>query len=296
MASILGSIEAGGTKFVCAVGNADGVMSDVRIPTTTPGETLQGVVGFFKDWSGQPIEAVGIATFGPAGVNRDRDDFGYITTTPKPGWQNTDLAGEIKRALGVPIGFDTDVNGAALAELRWGAAKNRENCLYITVGTGIGGGFALGDQCLHGMIHPEMGHIRVPRSPEDRVAYAGHCPFHGDCLEGLACGPALADRWGQPAEALPSSHPAWDLLGGHLGFAVTNFLLTLSPEKIVLGGGVMHQSGLLERIRENVRTALNGYIQSPEVAEKIENYIVSPGLGEKSGIFGGFALAESVLG
>ena len=210
MDTLVGGIEAGGTKFVCAVGSGpDEVRDEIRFPTTSPDETIDRAIAFFRDRQQRcgALAAVGIASFGPVDPNPTSPRFGTITTTPKPGWRDTDFAGRVRRAMGIPVGFDTDVNAAALGEARWGAAQGLDSFISLTVGTGIGGGGLVGGVLMHGLIHPEMGHIRIPH---DRAAdpYPGCCPFHGDCLEGLASGPALEARWGQPADALPADHPA----------------------------------------------------------------------------------------
>jgi fructokinase len=296
MKRLFGGIEAGGTKFVCAVGtSADDVRGETRIPTTTPTETIGKAIEFFESASANygPLSAVGIASFGPIDPKPGSPTFGHITSTPKPGWANTDFAGTIGRALRVPVGFDTDVNVAALGERRWGAGAGLDNLIYLTIGTGIGGGGLVNGKLMHGLIHPEMGHIRIPH---DRAAdpYAGHCPFHGDCFEGLACGPAIADRWKQPPESLPHDHPAWTLEARYLALALVDFICTLSPERIILGGGVMSNPRLLPMVRAGVQQLLNEYVQSPSVLEEIERYIVAPGLGDRSGVLGALALAEQL--
>ncbi len=294
MTKLWGGIEAGGTKFVCAIGTGpDDVRAEVRFPTTTPAETLARAVDFFRQHSTREtaLKAIGIASFGPIDPKPDSATYGYITSTPKPGWANTDFAGALGRELEVPVGFDTDVNAAALGEWRWGAGQGLENLIYLTIGTGIGGGGLVNGRLMHGLIHPEMGHMRIPH---DRVAdpYEGHCPFHGDCFEGLASGPAISARWGQSADTLPYDHPAWALEANYLALAVVNVICALSTERIVLGGGVMSHPQLLGRVRVQVQRLLNAYVQSPEVLERIEQYIVAPGLGQRSGVLGAFALAE----
>ena len=285
-----GGIEAGGTKFICATGTGPGNISDItRFSTTTPEETLQRVVSFFKEQE-VDLEAVGIASFGPVDPNPQSKTFGFITSTPKPGWRDTDLAGIIGRELGVPVGFDTDVNGAALAEGLWGAAKGLESSIYITVGTGIGGGAIVNGKPIHGLIHPEMGHIRIPRAEGD--IYEGYCPYHKDCLEGMATGPAIKARWGQPAEALSQDHPAWTFEVHYLAMAVVNIVLILSPQRVVMGGGVMEQQHLFPRIRERVLQLLSGYVDSPAILEDIDSYIVPPRLGNRAGVLGAIALAS----
>jgi len=292
----VGGIEAGGTKFVCAVGTGpDDVRAEARFPTTTPEETVARAVAFFREQEkihGRPA-AIGIASFGPLDPNPASPTFGYITSTPKPRWANVDLAGAIRSALGVPVGFDTDVNIAGLGEWRWGAAQGLSNFIYLTVGTGIGGGVLIDGKPVHGLVHPELGHILIPH---DRTAdpYEGFCPYHGDCLEGMAAGPAIGQRWGRPAVELPPDHPAWDLEAHYLALALQMFICTLSPERIVLGGGVMEQMQLFPLVRRKVIACLNGYIQSPSILSHIDDYIVPPGLGNRAGVLGAFAQAQQV--
>jgi fructokinase len=294
---LLGGIEAGGTKFVCVVGTGiDDVRAEARILTTTPAETLGQVVRFFAEASRVhgPLAAIGVGSFGPIDLHRTSPTFGAITTTPKPGWAWTDLVGTLGGALGVPVGVDTDVNAAALGEWRHGAARGLDTFVYLTVGTGIGGGGLVGGRLLHGLVHPEMGHLRVPR---DHAAdpFPGVCPFHGDCLEGLASGPAMAARWGAPAETLEAGHPAWALEARYLALALQNIVCTLSPERIVLGGGVMAQPALLPRVRAELAALLNGYMQAPAVLERMDEYVVAPALGDRSGVAGAFVLAAAQL-
>lgn len=284
---LFGAIEAGGTKFVCAVGTGPGDLRTAEVPTTRPDETISAVIDFLRREGGGALSAVGIGAFGPVELNPGSAQYGFITGTPKPGWANTRLAGRVAEALGVPVGFDTDVNAAALGEARWGAAQDVESCLYLTVGTGIGGGAIVNGRVVHGMVHPEMGHIRIPTDiPHDLGAdpWPGNCPFHGNCLEGLASGPAMAARWGQPAQELPADHPAWALEARYLALGVANFICTLSPHRVILGGGVMQQAQLFGLIRRELAGILNGYVQVPQV--------VPPGLGNRSGVLGALALAE----
>ncbi len=289
MSVLYGGIEAGGTKFICAVGTGPDDLRMTQFPTTRPDETFARAVAFFQEQA--PLAAIGIGSFGPVDPNPASRTYGYITTTPKPGWAHVDFAGAIRRALGVPVGFDTDVNAAALGEYRWGAARRIDNFIYLTIGTGIGGGVMVNGELLHGLIHPEMGHIRLPH---DRAAdpFEGWCPFHGDCFEGLAAGPAIEKRWGPRGEELPADHPAWTLEAHYIAHAVANFVCTMSPQRVVLGGGVMQQTHLLPMIRQQVRDLLNGYIQSPAILERIDEYLVAPGLGEHAGVLGALALAE----
>ncbi|MEX0675778.1 MAG: ROK family protein [Pirellulales bacterium] len=296
MSSLFGGIEAGGTKFVCAVGTSpDDVRALARFPTTSPAETMGRAIEFFEKAGAKhgPLSAVGIASFGPIDPKPGSPTFGHITSTPKPGWANVDFAGTVGRALGVPVGFDTDVNVAALGEWRFGAGQGLDNLIYLTIGTGIGGGGLVNGKLMHGLVHPEMGHIRIPHDCKEDP-YAGHCPFHGDCFEGLACGPAIADRWQQPAEKLAGDHPAWTLEARYLALALVNFICTLSPERIILGGGVMSHPRLLPMVRRGVQDLLKGYVQSPAVLDDVERYIVAPGLGDRSGVLGAFALAEQM--
>ncbi|MFQ5857648.1 MAG: ROK family protein [Anaerolineae bacterium] len=297
MSVLYGGIEAGGTKFVCAVGTGpDDLRAEARFPTTTPAETIARAVEFFQDeqWYGF-LASIGIGSFGPLDPDPRSSTFGHITSTPKPGWSLIDFAGTIRRALAVPVGFDTDVNVAALGEHRWGAAQGLDTFIYLTIGTGIGGGGMMNGELMHGLIHPEMGHIRIPH---DREAdpFGGSCPYHGDCLEGLAAGPALEQRWGQPPETLPADHPAWALEAHYLGLALNNFICTISPQRIVMGGGVMKQPHLFPLVRQKAQELLNDYVQAPEILARIDKYIVPPGLGGRAGVLGAIALAQQVTG
>lgn len=290
MGKLFGGIEAGGTKFVCAVGTGpDDIRAEARFPATTPEETIGKAAAFFRDQ--ERVTAVGIASFGPIDPDPHSPTYGHITTTPKPGWANVDLGGEIQRALGVPIVFDTDTNGAALGEWRWGAAQGLDTFIDLTIGTGIGGGGMVNGRLLHGLIHPEMGHIPLPHDwAQD--PYPGRCPYHGDCLEGLAAGPAIAERWGIPGPELPPDHPAWELEAHYLALALRSFICTLSPQRIVLGGGVTAQRQLFPLVRQKTQAYLNGYIQSPAILREIDAYIVPPALGSRAGVLGALALAQ----
>lgn len=290
-------IEAGGTKFVCAAGSdPDAIHAEVRFPTTTPEETLSRTINFLKKQEQDfgPLDAIGIASFGPLDPRPASATFGQILPTPKPGWSNTDVVGMLRAEFDVPIGFDTDVNGAALGEWRWGAAQGLDTFIYLTIGTGIGGGGLVNGKLMHGLIHPEMGHIPLPHNFEIDP-FKGNCPYHGDCFEGLAAGPALEKRWGQKAETLPPDHPAWELEAHYIALALRSFICTLSPQRIILGGGVMQQSHLLPMIREKTQATLNGYVQSPQILKRINKYIVPVALEGKAGILGAFVLAEQAL-
>ena len=259
MASIYGGIEAGGTKIVCAVGTGpDDIRAETRFSTTTPAETLARAVTFFEEYrKKQPLASIGIASFGPVDLNQDSPTYGYITATPKKGWSNVEFAGVIRRELGLPVGFDTDVNGALLGEHRWGAAQGVRNAIYLTVGTGIGGGALVNGNLLHGLVHPEMGHILITPGEDDPMP-KGYCPFHGNCLEGMASGPAIEARWGVKADKLNSDHPAWELEAHYLSLALHALICVLSPQRIILGGGVMDQEILFPMVREKVYSSLNG--------------------------------------
>ena len=291
-----GGIEAGGTKFVCAIGSGpDDLREEIRFPTTRPEETIAQAIAFFREQAQKAeLAAVGIAAFGPVDPDPTSPTFGYITSTPKPHWANTDLAGAVRTALGVPVGFDTDVNGAALGEQRWGAAQGLDTFLYLTIGTGIGGGGMTGGRLMHGLVHPEIGHMRIPHDWQ-ADPFAGACPFHGDCLEGMAAGPAMRARWGQPAETLPPEHPAWRLEAHYIALGLANLILTVSPQRIVLGGGVMSQPELFAAVRREVQTLLNGYVQAPAILHDIDQYITPPGLGNRAGVLGAIALAQDAL-
>jgi len=293
MVKTFAGIEAGGTKFVCAIGNdPDHILAEHTIPTTTPTETMQRVSDFLSEQqnAGKALSAIGVASFGPVDPNPSSPTYGTITTTPKPGWAQFNIVNTLKDVFDVPINFDTDVNGAALGEWRWGAAQGLDTFIYLTIGTGIGGGGMVNGKLMHGLIHPEMGHIRIPH---DRVSdpFPGVCPYHGDCLEGLANGPALEARWGQPGETIPADHPAWELEAHYLALAIADYICTLSPQRIILGGGVMHQKQLFPMIRRAVQEILNDYIQVPQILQGIDHYIVSPGLGNRAGVMGAIALA-----
>lgn len=291
---LYGAIEGGGTKFVCAVGTGpDDLRAEIRVETTSPEETLSRVVKFFHEQEAKfgKLASIGFACFGPLDPNPASPTYGHILPTPKPGWTNANVVGLLKDAFNVPIVFDTDVNGAALGEWHWGAAQGLDTFIYLTIGTGIGGGAYVEGKLLHGLIHPEMGHILL-RHDRNKDPFAGTCPFHGDCFEGLACGGAMEKRWGQPGETLSAEHPAWDLEAEYVAQALTNYTLTLSPQRIILGGGVGSVPHLLPKVRARTRELINGYIQSSIILEHIETFIVNPGLGNRSGVLGAIALAK----
>lgn len=294
MTQLFGGVEAGGTKFVCAVGTGpDDIRAEARFPTTTPAETLHHTIEFFRPHAG--LAAIGVAAFGPLDLRRDSPTYGRVTSTPKPGWMNADIVGPLRQALNVPIGFDTDVNGAALGEWRWGAGQGLETVLYLTIGTGIGGGALVDGQPIHGLVHSEMGHIRLPHDAQ-ADPFPGACPFHGDCFEGLACGPALEKRWGAKAETFGPEHPAWALEAHYIALALMTFICTLSPQRIILGGGVMGQPHLFPLVRAETQRVLNGYVQSPALTHHIDEYIVPPALGGRAGVSGAIVLAQMEIG
>ncbi|HVN15626.1 MAG TPA: ROK family protein [Anaerolineales bacterium] len=294
--SLFGGIEGGGTKFICAVGTGpNDLRAETRFPTTTPDETLGRAIDFFKAQTQSlgPLASIGVASFGPLDPRPESPTYGHILPTPKPGWANADIVGTLNASLDLPIAFDTDVNGAALGEWRWGAAQGLDTFVYLTIGTGIGGGGLINGKLMHGLIHPEMGHIPLPRDAQ-RDPFKGVCPFHENCFEGLASGPSIEKRWGKRAEELPPEHPAWDLEAHYIALALASYVYVLSPQRIVLGGGVIQQSFLLDKIRSEVQTIINNYVQSPAITKQIENYIVPAALGGRAGVLGAIALAQGI--
>ncbi|WP_281300581.1 MULTISPECIES: ROK family protein [unclassified Iodidimonas] len=291
--ALYGAIEAGGTKIICLIGQGpDDIRAQIELPTRRPDETIPDILAFFEGYRSQlgPLARVGLASFGPVDINLHSPQWGHVLKTPKPGWTGTDLAGAIKAGLGVPVVFDTDVNGAALAEGRWGAAQGLSDYAYITVGTGIGGGIVSGGALVHGVMHGELGHIPVPHDLMSDP-YEGHCPFHGDCLEGMACGPAIEARWGTPAQTLSADHPAWAMEAGYLSVLTTNLILMQSTRRILLGGGVMKRASLFEALRAQTKARLNGYLTNPPHDGDLVDVIMPPGLGERAGPLGALALA-----
>ena len=287
-----GGIEAGGTKMVCAVGDENGVIKDrTSFPTRQPEETFADMIAYYRNWD---IQALGIGCFGPIDLNKQSETYGYITKTPKPGWGNCDIVGAFKDALGVPVGFDTDVNGAVLGEVTWGAAKGMDSAIYITIGTGVGVGVYANGGLLHGLIHPEGGHMLLAKHPKD--TYKGKCPFHENCVEGLASGPAIEARWGKKGIELAGRDEVWELEAYYIAQAVTNYILAYSPQKVILWGGVMHQEQLFGMVRKEVQRLLNGYVAHETITtDKIADYIVPPALGEDPGIMGAIKLGMDAL-
>ena len=284
---LYGALEAGGTKMVCAIGDENGnILERISIPTRTPAETTGPMIDFFR---GKGIRALGIGCFGPVDLKKGSRTYGYITSTPKLAWQNYPIVAEFEKALGVPVGFDTDVNAAALGEATWGCTRDVENSIYITVGTGVGVGVIIGGKPYHGMLHPEGGHILLARHPDDPMVGSG-CPFHENCLEGLAAGPSLEKRWGIKGAELTGRKEVWQLEAYYIGQALADYILILSPERIVLGGGVTHQEGLLALIRQETAKQLAGYIRTAAI-DHLDSYIVGVSLNDNQGVMGAVKLA-----
>jgi len=284
---LYGSLEAGGTKMVCAIGDEQGnILERVSIPTLEPENTMPAIIEFFKN---KNISALGIGCFGPVDLDKKSATYGYITTTPKLAWKNYDIVGTCKKELGVPVGFDTDVNASALGEATWGCTKDLDHSIYITVGTGIGAGVIIDGKPYHGMLHPEAGHIFLARHPQDPME-KGVCPYHELCLEGLASGPAIAARWGKPGAELADRKEVWELEAYYLAQAICSYIMILSPERIIVGGGVSHQEQMMPMIRAEVQRQMGGYIQAKGMQD-LDSYIVLPSLNDNQGIMGGLKLA-----
>ncbi len=285
----IGALEAGGTKMVLGIFDEEGrLLENTKLPTRSPEKTMPEIIAFFEE---QGIEKLGIGTFGPVDLRKSSPDYGTITATPKLDWRNYPLLKTLQEALQVPAAIDTDVNAAGLAEVRLGAARGCDNAVYVTIGTGIGAGVIIGGRPVHGLMHPEVGHMLLRPNPMDPLP-RGICPYHESCLEGLAAGPALSKRAGADAENLPDSDPVFTLESDYLAQMCVNLIVTVSPEKIVLGGGVMHRTYLLDRIRKETVRLLNGYIQAPEITARIDSYIVIPELYPISGLIGAWLLGK----
>jgi fructokinase len=289
---LYGGLEAGGTKFVCSVASGPGnIVEEVRFATTTPEETLKKTIQFFEPFvQDGRIKSIGVGSFGPIDLDPASPTYGFITATPKPAWSHTDIRGILKQALKTYIVIESDVNAAAVGESIWGASQGLDPSLYLTIGTGIGGGYIKDGRPLLGLVNPEMGHLRIPHNRE-QDPFEGNCPFHGDCFEGLANGPAIEKRLGIKGALIPETDPYWDIEAEYIASALVNYILTLVPKKIILGGGVMQREFLFPRIRNRVLNLLNGYVASKSILEEIDQYIVPPGLGNQSGSMGAIALA-----
>jgi fructokinase len=288
-----GAIEAGGTKFACAIGDHRGrVHAEERFATADPATTIAATLEFLRARGAEVggLAAIGVGSFGPVELDRNSVRYGYIGRTPKAGWSGVDIAGALAREFSCPIGFDTDVNAAALAEHRWGAATDVHTLVYVTVGTGIGGGAFIDGKPIHGLMHPEIGHMYPRRHARD-LGFTGICPFHGDCLEGVASGPAIVARAGSLLSELDAAHPQWEIQADYLGQLCAQLVLMLSPQRILMGGGVMTQTQLLAPIRRRLQHWLRGYIDRPQVLSAVDSYVVSPGLGIRAGVLGALALA-----
>ena len=285
---LLGSIEAGGTKFVCAIGDQDfNIIEKVSFPTTTPSETMAHVYDFFDQYASE-LTAIGVGSFGPIDVDKNSDTYGYITNTPKLAWQHFNFVGVIKEKYNIPVAWTTDVNASALGEAKTGAGKNKKSVAYFTIGTGIGGGVIQDDMIIEGITHPEMGHLLVRRHPDDK--FAGNCPFHQDCLEGMACGPAIEQRLGMKGQQVSSDDPFWKIEAYYIAQMIYNVTINFAPSVVILGGGVMKQEDMLNKVRNTFKTLLNDYRPIPA----LEDYIVLPELEDNAATIGCFALAEGV--
>lgn len=287
---LYGALEAGGTKMVCAIGKEDGtIIEQVSIPTTTPEETMPRIIEYFKD---KDIASLGVGTFGPVDVNEGSDTYGHILDTPKLPWRGYDVAGTLEKELGVKVGIDTDVNGSCLGEITFGASKGLDPVVYITIGTGVGVGIFVNGRLLHGMLHPEAGHVLIRQHEND--TYSGKCPYHGNCLEGMAAGPAIEARWGKKAVELKDDTKVWELEAYYIAQAIVGYIMTISPKRIILGGGVMHQEQLFPLIRKEVEKLMNGYLTTKEMKD-LDNYIVPASLNDDQGIMGCIQLAKQAL-
>lgn len=291
---LYGGIEAGGTKFVCAIGTRPDDLEDlVEIPTRDPESTIQEVTRFFLDHcnADKALTTLGIGSFGPLDLNTSSPNFGCISRTPKNGWDNVDLLGKFKNALNTPVILDTDVNAAAIGERAWGAAVGLDHFLYVTIGTGVGVGAIMSGELLTGSHHPEMGHMLIPRGENEPDAFDGVCPFHSACVEGLASGSAIVQRWGARLEEFEPDHLSWQLEADYLSSFFSNLTFSFQPQKIIVGGGVMQQS-LLEMVRDKLHAKLGGYQAALSDRDALDTYLVTPKLGHRAGVLGAIALAR----
>jgi fructokinase len=290
-AKLYGGVETGGTWCVCALGTGPGqLVAHDRFPTGTPEATIERIVAFFASDAHPAPAAIGLGSFGPVDVDPDSPTWGSVTTTPKPGWSHTPVAPVLRERLGIPVAFDTDVNAAALGEQRWGAGRDVRSLCYLTVGTGIGAGLLVEGRPVHGLVHPEVGHLRLPHDLA-RDPFAGVCPFHGDCWEGLACGPALSARWRAEGGDLPDDHPAWALEAEYVALGILSIVMVASPHRVIVGGGVMERAPLLGLVRQRLRALVGGYLDLPLLGDEVVRYVVRPELGDDAGVLGAIALA-----
>ena len=283
---LVGAIEAGGTKFVCAIGNeSNEIIERVSFPTTTPEETLAHVFEFFDQYE---LASIGIGSFGPIDINEKSETYGYVLSTPKLAWKDFAFLGAMKERYDIPMGWTTDVNAAALGESEKGAAAGLDNVMYITIGTGVGAGAIVNGQLLEGIGHPEMGHLLVKPHQDDH--YDGFCPYHGNCLEGMAAGPSINGRLDMAGKDVDPDHQVWDFMANYIGQALVAYTVILRPERIILGGGVMHAPKMLDKVKEAFDALLGNYVDVPE----LDSYLVKPGLGDNAGITGAILLANQV--
>lgn len=283
---LVGAIEAGGTKFVCAIGNeSNEIIERVSFPTTTPEETLAHVFEFFDQYE---LASIGIGSFGPIDINEKSETYGYVLSTPKLAWKDFDFLGAMRERYDIPMGWTTDVNAAALGESEKGAAAGLNNVMYITIGTGVGAGAIVNGQLLEGIGHPEMGHLLVKPHQDDH--YDGFCPYHGNCLEGMAAGPSINGRLDMAGKDVDPDHQVWDFMANYIGQALVAYTVILRPERIILGGGVMHAPKMLDKVKEAFDALLGNYVDVPE----LDSYLVKPGLGDNAGITGAILLANQV--
>ncbi len=275
---------------MCALGSGpDRIVAREQLRTSDPQSTVSQIVEFFRR-NPEPV-AIGVGSFGPVDLHVGSPHWGEVTRTPKPGWSDVAVGSVLEDALGVPVRFDTDVAAAAIGEHRWGAGSGCQSICYMTVGTGIGAGLLLNGRAWHGIVHPEVGHMRVPHDWQ-KDPFPGICPYHGDCLEGLACGPALEQRWGRRADLLEPGHPGWEMEADYIAAALANIVFTVGPDRIIIGGGVLGQPGLLALIRRRLDVLLGGYLQTPLLDPGLERYVVAPVLGDDAGVLGAIAMAE----
>jgi fructokinase len=294
MSPLYGGVETGGTWVVCALGTGpDDIVAQETFATGEPGPTLERIAAFFE---GAPrAVAIWVGSFGPVDLDPRSPTWGHVTSTPKPGWVHTPVAPVLRDRLGVPIHFDTDVTTAAIGEHRWGAGAGVDSLCYLTIGTGIGAGLLIEGRPVHGLIHPEVGHLRIPHDRE-RDPFAGNCPVHGDCWEGLAAGPAIAARWDADPRELPDDHEAWALEAEYVALGILAIVCVASPQRIVTGGGVLERPELLAAVRARLVDLNAGFLQTPLLGDEVERYLVAPSLGDRAGVLGAIALAQSTAG